>query len=319
MTNSAEHLRVENLSVAFATDDGNLTAVDNISFTLKAGQTLGLVGESGCGKSVTALSLLGLIPQPGKVTRGKILCQGKDLLKASESDLTFIRGKRIGMIFQEPMTALNPVFTIGAQVAESLHIHEPIGKAAAHNEAVRMLERVGIPDAAERARSYPYQLSGGMRQRAMIAMALICEPDILIADEPTTALDVTVQAQILDLLMDIQAELGLAILFISHDLSVVSEIADDVMVMYAGRMVEYAPADQLFASPRHPYTQGLIEMLPRASSYSKRLYSIPGQVPNLAEVQKGCAFEPRCSRAENQCKSDIPIFENGVACWWAAS
>jgi oligopeptide/dipeptide ABC transporter ATP-binding protein len=319
VTQDANHLRVENLSVTFATDDGDLKAVDNVSFSLQAGQTLGLVGESGCGKSVTSLSLLGLIPPPGKITSGQIFYQGHDLTEASESELTRIRGKRIGMVFQEPMTALNPVFSIGAQVAEGLLLHEALSKADAHKEAVKMLERVGIPDAEERARSYPHQLSGGMRQRAMIAMALICKPDILIADEPTTALDVTVQAQILDLIMEMQAELGLAVLFISHDLSVVSEIADDVMVMYAGRMAETAPAEKLFSAPQHPYTRGLIETLPQASNLTKRLPAIPGHVPDLTEIQNGCAFEPRCSIAESQCKSEIPIFENGVACWKAAS
>jgi oligopeptide/dipeptide ABC transporter ATP-binding protein len=318
VTHGAHHLRVENLSVTFTTDDGDLKAVDNVSFSLQAGQTLGLVGESGCGKSVASLSLLGLIAPPGEITSGQIFYQGRDLREASESELVRIRGKRIGMIFQEPMTALNPVFSIGAQVAEGLVLHEALSKADAHKEAVKMLERVGIPDADERARSYPHQLSGGMRQRAMIAMALICKPDILIADEPTTALDVTVQAQILDLIMEMQDELGLAVLFISHDLSVVSEIADDVMVMYAGRMVEKAPAEKLFNTPNHPYTRGLIETLPQASNLAMRLPAIPGHVPDLTEIQNGCAFEPRCSIAENQCKSQIPAFKNDVACWKAA-
>ncbi|MBT4700807.1 MAG: ABC transporter ATP-binding protein [Rhodospirillaceae bacterium] len=308
-------LQVEDLQVAFATDGGSLTAVDGISFGLKAGQTLGLVGESGCGKSVTALSLLGLIPPPGNITGGRITYEDDDLLKLAEPELTAIRGKRIGMIFQEPMTALNPVFSVGAQVAEALWLHEPMSKADARIQAVQMLERVGIADAAARADSYPHQLSGGMRQRVMIAMALICKPDILIADEPTTALDVTVQAQILDLILEMQAELGLAVLFISHDLGVVSEIADEVMVMYAGRVVEQASAAELFATPNHPYTQGLIATLPQSQNKNKRLPAIPGQVPDLRDMPQGCAFAPRCPIAEDRCRVETPPLVGGTACW----
>jgi peptide/nickel transport system ATP-binding protein len=315
MIQDAAPLQVEDLRVAFATEGGSLTAVDGISFVLQAGRTLGLVGESGCGKSVTALSLLGLVPAPGHITGGRILYGGDDLLSITEPQLAALRGKRIGMIFQEPMTALNPVFSVGAQVAEALWLHEPVSKADAHIQAVQMLERVGIADAAVRADSYPHQLSGGMRQRVMIAMALICKPDILIADEPTTALDVTVQAQILDLVLEMQAELGLAVLFISHDLGVVSEIADDVMVMYAGRVVEQAPATQLFTKPNHPYTQGLIATLPQSYQKDERIPAIPGQVPDLRELTQGCAFAPRCPIAEDRCRSETPPLVGGTACW----
>jgi oligopeptide/dipeptide ABC transporter ATP-binding protein len=258
---------------------------------------------------------LGLVPAPGHITGGRILYGGDDLLSITEPQLAALRGKRIGMIFQEPMTALNPVFSVGAQVAEALWLHEPVSKADAHIQAVQMLERVGIADAAVRADSYPHQLSGGMRQRVMIAMALICKPDILIADEPTTALDVTVQAQILDLVLEMQAELGLAVLFISHDLGVVSEIADDVMVMYAGRVVEQAPATQLFTKPNHPYTQGLIATLPQSYQKDERIPAIPGQVPDLRELTQGCAFAPRCPIAEDRCRSETPPLVGGTACW----
>jgi peptide/nickel transport system ATP-binding protein len=312
-------LQVEDLQVAFATDGGNLTAVDGISFGLEAGQTLGLVGESGCGKSVTALSLLSLVPAPGHITGGRITYDGDDLLELAEPELTALRGKRIGMIFQEPMTALNPVFSVGAQVAEALWLHEPVNKADARAQAVQMLERVGIADASARADSYPHQLSGGMRQRVMIAMALICKPDILIADEPTTALDVTVQAQILDLIMEMQAELGLAVLFISHDLGVVSEIADEVMVMYAGRVVEQASATELFTAPNHPYTQGLIATLPQSYNKKERLPAIPGHVPDLRDLPQGCAFAPRCPIAEGRCRVETPPLVGGTACWKVGS
>ena len=312
-------LQVEDLRVAFATDGGDLAAVDGVSFALQAGRTLGLVGESGCGKSVTALSLLGLVPPPGHITGGRISYGGDDLLELTEPELTALRGKRIGMIFQEPMTALNPVFSVGAQVAEALWLHEPMSKADAHSQAVQMLEQVGIADAAARADSYPHQLSGGMRQRVMIAMALICKPDILIADEPTTALDVTVQAQILDLIMEMQAELGLAVLFISHDLGVVSEIADEVMVMYAGRVVEQASATELFTAPNHPYTQGLIATLPQSHTKNERLPAIPGQVPDLRNLPGGCAFAPRCPIAEDRCRVETPPLVDGTACWKGGS
>lgn len=315
LTQTEAPLQVKDLSVEFATDSGTLTAVDGISFVLHAGQTLGLVGESGCGKSVTALSLLGLVPPPGHITGGQILYEGDDLLRMGEPKLTALRGKRIATIFQEPMTALNPVFSVGAQVAETLWLHDQVSKAEARVQAVRMLERVGIADASERATSYPHQLSGGMRQRVMIAMALICKPNILIADEPTTALDVTVQAQILDLILEMQAELGLAVLFISHDLGVVSEIADDVMVMYAGRVVEHATANQLFTAPNHPYTQGLIATLPQAHKSNERLPAIPGQVPDPGDLPRGCAFAPRCPVVEALCKIEVPPLANGAACW----
>ena len=316
-------LEVRGLEVTFATDRGAVKAADGVSFDLKPGLTLGLVGESGCGKTVTALALLRLVPPPGRITGGRVLFGGDDLLALSERAMEDIRGKRISMVFQEPTTAFNPVLTIGDQIAEALVIHDGAGRAEAHGAAVGMLEKVGIPDPAERAGTYPHQMSGGMRQRAMIAMALICRPDILIADEPTTALDVTIQAQILDLMGEMQREFGVAILFISHDLAVISEMADEVMVMYAGRVVERAPADALLAHPLHPYTQGLIETLPRHGVGRGRLPAIPGTVPDLGALPDGCRFSDRCPLADDGCRAAEPPLTQApggrwVACYKAA-
>ena len=265
-------LELRDLVTVFDTADGVARAVDGVSFSIDRGETLGVVGESGCGKSVTALSILRLVPEPpGRIESGSVLFQGVDLLHMSEPELRAIRGNEIAMIFQEPMTSLNPVFTVGFQVAEALRLHRGLGKREAESEAVRMLELVEIPDAESRARDFPHQLSGGMRQRVMIAMALSCTPSLLIADEPTTALDVTIQAQILELLGELQQRLGMALLLITHDLGVVAERADRVMVMYAGRVVEQGPADSVLASPRHPYTRGLIASQPRLGATGERL------------------------------------------------
>ena len=316
-------LEVRGLEVTFATDRGAVKAADGVSFALKPGLTLGLVGESGCGKTVTALALLRLVPPPGRITGGRVLFGGEDLLALSERAMEDIRGRRISMVFQEPTTAFNPVLTIGDQIAEALIIHGGAGRAEAHAAAVGMLDKVGIPDPAERAGTYPHQMSGGMRQRAMIAMALICRPDILIADEPTTALDVTIQAQILDLMGEMQRQFGVAILFISHDLAVISEMADEVMVMYAGRVVERAPADALLAHPLHPYTQGLIETLPRHGVGRGRLPAIPGTVPDLGALPDGCRFSDRCPLADDGCRAADPPLTPApggrwVACYKAA-
>ena len=311
-------LEVRDLTVAFPYDGGVIRPADKVSFCLSPGRTLGLVGESGSGKTVTALSIMGLTPPPGRIEGGRVLLGGSDLLDLPERALEDIRGRRVAMIFQEPATALNPVLTVGAQIAEALRIHD--GSADAWAEAVRMLDRVGIPDAAARAQTYPHQLSGGMRQRAMIAMALICRPDVLIADEPTTALDVTIQAQIVDLMLEMQRHLGLAILFISHDLGVVSDIADEIAVMYAGRLVELGPAGYLLTKPLHPYTQGLIETLPGRGPRRDRLAAIPGAVPDLGALPPGCGFAERCPMADDRCRDAEPPLEgNGrlAACWKA--
>jgi peptide/nickel transport system ATP-binding protein len=303
-------LTVNNLDVSFDLAGDQFRAVSDLSFELAAGKTLGLVGESGSGKSLTALSLLNLIPKPGNITNGKILFNGEDILEFSESGLQGLRGNKISMIFQEPMTALNPVLTIGAQIAEALLIHGKISKAEAIKKAVIMLDRVGIPDPTLRVHDFPHNLSGGMRQRAMIAMALICEPEILIADEATTALDTTVQAQILDLLIDLQSEFNMAILFISHNLGVVSEIADDVMVMYGGRMMETSPASIIFDAPRHPYTKGLLSTLPTPERRGQPLPVIEGSVPARYDLLEGCRFASRCELAAQPClQQDIPLVE----------
>ena len=311
-------LEVRDLTVTFPAGGGVIRPADKVSFRLPPGRTLGLVGESGSGKTVTALSIMGLTPPPGVIAGGQVLLAGNDLTRLPESDLEDIRGGRIAMIFQDPATALNPVITVGDQIAEAVAIHDPGADTWA--KAVAMLDRVGIPDAAARAQTYPHQMSGGMRQRAMIAMALICRPDVLIADEPTTALDVTIQAQIVELMLDIQQRRGLAILFISHDLGVVSDIADDIAVMYAGRLVEIAPAVDLFDRPLHPYTQGLINTLPGRGGRRDRLAAIPGAVPDLGELPGGCSFSDRCPLADDKCrKSEPPLDGNGrlAACWKA--
>jgi oligopeptide/dipeptide ABC transporter ATP-binding protein len=314
-------LTVRDLAVAFDTDAGLLRAVDGISFSIPRGRTLGLVGESGCGKSVTALSLLRLLPQPsGRIVGGEIRFEGADLAAATPADLLRIRGGRIGMVFQEPMTALNPVHRIGRQLSEVFLLHRTHDKAEAARLAVEMLAKVGIPSPEIRAQEYPHQLSGGMRQRVVIAMALACDPALLIADEPTTALDVTIQAQILDLLRSLQRELGMAILLITHDLGVVAEVCDEVVVMYAGRIAEQGPVGEIFARPAHPYTRGLLSAIPRLEAERKsRLATIPGLVPTLAEMPDGCRFANRCPLATNACSIQPPLETlseaHTVACW----
>ena len=303
---TAPLLEVSELSVAFDTRGGPAPAVSGVSFRVEAGRALGLVGESGCGKTVTALAIMGLIDPPGRVTGGTIALDGAALGGLPEDRLCRIRGRRMAMIFQEPMTALNPVRRIGDQIAEVSLLHDKRGPRAAWNGAVALLDRVGIPEPDLRARDYPHRLSGGMRQRAMIAMALAGRPALLIADEPTTALDVTVQAQILELLDETRRAFGMAILFISHDLGAVSEIADDVAAMYAGRIVERAPADALFDAPRHPYTAGLLATLPRIGAGAERLPAIDGNVPDLAALPAGCAFRDRCPRAFAACADTPP-------------
>jgi peptide/nickel transport system ATP-binding protein len=297
--------------------------VDGVSFSLEAGRTLGIVGESGCGKSVSALSIMGLVPRPpGRIAGGEILFEGRDLLKLEAAQLRALRGDRIAMIFQEPMSSLNPAFTVGDQIAEVLIRHRKYGKKDARDRAVEMLRRVRIPSPERRYDDYPHRLSGGMRQRAMIAMALACEPKLLIADEPTTALDVTIQAQILELLRALREETGTAIILITHDLGVVAELADDVAVMYAGRIVEHAGVERLFAEPQHPYTIGLLGSIPRLHLEQERLAAIEGQVPGPFSGGAGCRFAPRCPFAINRCRTETPLFlelfkNQQVACWKA--
>jgi oligopeptide/dipeptide ABC transporter ATP-binding protein len=314
-------LKVDRLETSFFTKSGVAKAVDSVSYHIDAGETLGLVGESGCGKSVTSFSILGLLSHPGKVTGGHIYFQGQDLAQATETELRSVRGKKIAMIFQEPMTALNPVLTIGYQIAEQIQAHEPISKQAALGRAIDLLARVGIPAPEKRVMDYPHQLSGGMRQRAMIAMALSCGPALLIADEPTTALDVTIQAQILDLLQRLQSETGMAMQFITHDLGVIAEVADRIVVMYAGRVVETATTDELFSNPKHPYTIGLLNSIPSMTGPADEdLKTIPGSVPSLLALPRGCAFQNRCSRATDLCREGIPTLAaisatHSVACF----
>ncbi|MCB8821934.1 ABC transporter ATP-binding protein [Microvirga rosea] len=279
--------------------------VDGVSYTIARGRTLGVVGESGCGKSMTALALLGLVPKPAHVT-GRIVVSGQNLSGIAAGKWPEIRGKRIAMVFQEPMTALNPGMCVGDQIGEVLHLHESLGWKEARERAVEELRLVGIPSPAERAKSYPHQLSGGMRQRVVIAMALACRPDVLIADEPTTALDVTIQAQILELMQRLQDEIGMAVQFISHNLAVVSEIADEVIVMYAGQVVERASAEELFSKPLHPYTQGLIATMPMIDNRQEQLAVIPGVVPHLDGNHKGCRFAGRCHKADSECRALVP-------------
>jgi oligopeptide transport system ATP-binding protein len=301
-------LEVEDLGVYFFTRDGVVKAVDGVSFTLECGQTLGVVGESGSGKSVTALSIMRLVPEPpGKVVKGDIRFRGASILDMSEKEQRRLRGDRIAMIFQDPMTSLNPVQRIGKQIAEPLRLHKKMSRRESWEAAVALLAQVGIPRAAERAMDYPHEFSGGMRQRAMIAMALACGPDILIADEPTTALDVTIQAQILELIQEIQARTQSAIIMITHDLGVVADMADHVLVMYAGRAVEFGVADDIFYKPLHPYTWGLLESLPRHDVDEKgKLCPIRGQPPSLIALPSGCAFRPRCTHAQPVCAAQEP-------------
>jgi ABC-type dipeptide/oligopeptide/nickel transport system ATPase component len=289
-----ELLEVDNLSVQFSTDAGLLTAVDGVSFTVREGEVLGLVGESGCGKSVTALSIMGLIMDPpGRISDGAIWFEGENLVSKSESDMRKIRGNRMSMVFQEPMTSLNPVLTIGDQVIEAITLHQQVGKQQATTKAINLLQSVEIPSAESRLSEYPHQLSGGMRQRVMIAMALASNPRLLIADEPTTALDVTIQAQILDLMRQLRTELGTAILLITHDLGVIAEMADRIAVMYAGQIVEIAGVDAVFEMPAHPYTSGLLASIPRIHDDKNRLDTIDGLVPSLANMPRGCRFSAR--------------------------
>ena len=309
-------LSVLDLSTAFDTEDGEVVVVDRVSFEIDAGETLGLVGESGCGKSVTALSIMGLLPKPaGRVVGGTVGFRGESLNDVPGERLRDIRGNRIAMIFQEPMTALNPVQRVGRQLAEAYALHAPSASAAAvQSRALELLEQVGIPAPDRRMAEYPHQLSGGMRQRVMIAMALASRPDLLIADEPTTALDVTIQAQILELLRDLQRETGMAILFITHDLGVIAELCSRVVVMYAGRIAEQATARALFAAPRHPYTQGLLASIPRLEGDPKTvLTTIPGTVPGVGELPLGCRFANRCPHVEDICRERAPPLEDVAA------
>ncbi len=299
-------LRVSGLKTYFYTDEGVVKAVDGVSFDLAPGEVLGIVGESGSGKTVCSLSVLGLIPASGKVVDGAIEFAGRDLRALSDREMQKVRGNEIAMIFQDPLTALNPVFTIGDQIAEAVQLHQGADYRSAMELAVELLDRVGIPEAESRAEEYPHQLSGGMRQRAMIAMALSCRPRVLIADEPTTALDVTIQAQILTLMNDLRRDLGTSIIIITHDLGVVAEMADTVMVMYGGRAVEYGSVDSVFERPRHPYTWGLLRSLPRLDERAETLPSIPGVPPSLIFLPEGCHFAPRCGFRREICMSDYP-------------
>ncbi len=299
-------LEVRNLKTHFFTDKGVVKAVDGVNFDLYEGKTLGIVGESGCGKSITSMSILKLIDKNGKIVEGSIMYGEKDIVQLPVDEMRKIRGNEISMIFQEPMTSLNPVFRIGDQIIESIKLHQDLSKQEAHDKAVNMLKLVGIPRAERVVYDYPHQLSGGMRQRAMIAMALACDPKVLIADEPTTALDVTIQAQILSLMNDLKEKTNTAIMLITHDLGVVAQMADDVIVMYSGKVVESAEVKELYGNPKHPYTQGLLESIPDLKSEKKRLNSIEGVVPNPMELPKGCYFAPRCKFAMDKCWQEEP-------------
>jgi oligopeptide/dipeptide ABC transporter ATP-binding protein len=302
-------LEIKNLSTHFFTRAGTVKAVDDVSFTLLRGSTLALVGESGSGKSVTSLSIMRLIMAPGKTVAGEIIFNGRDLMKLDGEQMRKLRGREIAMIFQDPMTSLNPVYTVGDQIAEAVHLHEQLSRRQAWDRAVEMMQRVKIPDAARRAKDYPYQLSGGMRQRVMIAMALSCNPKLLIADEPTTALDVTIQAEILELIKGLKDDFDLSMLLITHDLGVVAETADRVAVMYAGRIIEESPVREIFHSPKHPYTEGLLRSVPRLTEEGikrHRLETIEGTVPSLLDLPAGCKFAPRCSYVIEDCKASEP-------------
>jgi len=326
MSQNQPLLSAQNLSVSFFTEDGIANAVRNVTISVKKAKTFALVGESGCGKSVTALSIMRLVPQPqGKIVSGKILLENTNLLDLTEKQMRRIRGNQIAMIFQEPMTSLNPVYTVGNQIAEVIQLHQKKSPEEAWNQAAKLLGRVGVPDPDQRVRQYPHQMSGGMRQRVMIAMAVSCNPKLLIADEPTTALDVTIQAQILDLLDELQRQNQMSILLITHDLGVVAERASDVAVMYASGIVETAEAAALFAEPLHPYTNGLLKALPRLGISANRLQTIPGSVPNPLNFPAGCKFHPRCPIGKNdqRCRSTEPELREVrpgrfVACWHAA-
>ena len=319
-------LEVEGLQTYLFTRLGVVKGVDDVSFKVHAGETLAVVGESGCGKTMTALSLMRLVPNPpGRIVGGSIRLGGRDLVSLPEAEMRDVRGNEISMIFQEPMTSLNPVMTVGRQIAETLRLHQDLSKAAAFAKAIDMLRLVKIPEPAQRAKEYPHQLSGGMRQRAMIAMALACNPKVLIADEPTTALDVTIQAQILDLILDLQKTLGTAVILITHDLAVVAETAQRVIVMYAGKKVEEADVETLFEAPLHPYTHGLLASIPHLAviggelpAANGRLKEIPGMVPALTNLPPGCAFAPRCAFADDRCRSATPGYEEKRPGHWAA-
>ena len=322
MNEMEDILVVNNLQTSFSTDTGEVRAVDGVSFTVPKGQTIGIVGESGSGKSITALSILRLLAANGNSKGGEVLFKGQDLLKLTEKGMRDIRGNQISMIFQEPMTSLNPVYTVGQQISETLKIHKKLNNKEAMQQSVEMLKLVGIPSPEKRVKQYPYELSGGMRQRVMIAMALACDPEILIADEPTTALDVTIQAQILELIRDLQNRLGMSVIMITHDLGVVAETCDYVAVMYAGQVVEYSDVRSLFKNPKHPYTLGLLNSLPRHDVDQDRLIPIKGMVPSPHEMPVGCRFAPRCPVATGLCHRKLPELLNTgndrseqIRCW----
>ncbi len=299
-------LRLEQLRTYFAGGDGTVKAVDGIDLQVRPGRTLGVVGESGCGKTVTALSIMGLLPRPGRIVGGRILFGGRDLVHADEDEMRELRGNAVSMIFQEPMTSLNPVFSVGDQVGEAIRQHLDLPEREVRDRVLEMFELVGIADAGKRVRDYPHQMSGGMRQRVMIAMALACNPAVLIADEPTTALDVTIQAQILDLMRELQRQNRMAIVLITHDLGVIAEMADEVAVMYAGKVIEHGSADQIFDNPRHPYTQGLLASIPSLAARGRPLTAITGTVPHPLNLPPGCTFAPRCPRAFERCPTAFP-------------
>lgn len=315
-------LQLEDLKTYFYTEDGVVKAVDGVNFEIYKGETLGVVGESGCGKSVTSLTIMRLIPNPpGKIAGGHIWFEGEDLVTKSEADMRKIRGNEISMIFQEPMTSLNPVYTVGDQISEAIILHQKLSKKDAMEKAVEMLRKVGIPSPEKRVHEYPHQLSGGMRQRVMIAMALSCNPKLLIADEPTTALDVTIQAQILELMKQLKDEFNTAIMLITHDLGVVAEVCQRVAVMYAGKVVEYSNVQNIFGNPQHPYTWGLLKSIPKLDSPVKRLMVIDGVVPNPLHLPEGCKFHPRCRFATDKCRQEEPEIKDikpghSVRCWY---
>jgi oligopeptide/dipeptide ABC transporter ATP-binding protein len=314
-------LEVKNLVTSFHTPRGKIKAVDDVSFSIKPGQTLGLVGESGCGKSVTSLSIMGLIPSPpGEIESGQILFEGRDITKLSPEELRKLRGNRMSMIFQEPMTSLNPVFTVGEQIGEVFRVHQGLSKKEARQKAIEMLRLVKVPSPEHRVDDYPHQLSGGMRQRVMIAMALGCSPQLLIADEPTTALDVTIQAQILDLIADLQKKINMAVLLITHDLGVVAQVCDYVVVMYAGKVAEQGPVAEIFRNPSHPYTIGLMASVPKLGQKTEFLQTIDGVVPSLENLPVGCRFQDRCKFAFDKCRKSEPSLkslgaDHQAACW----
>jgi peptide/nickel transport system ATP-binding protein/oligopeptide transport system ATP-binding protein len=312
-------LEIRDLRTTFSTADGAAHAVDGVSLNLDAGRTLGLVGESGCGKTMTALSIMRLVPPPGRISAGRIACAGRDLTALTERQMRAVRGAEVAMIFQEPMTSLNPVLTVGDQIAEAIRLHREVGRAAARAQTIEMLRTVEIPEPERRVDEYPHQLSGGMRQRVMIAMALSCRPKLLIADEPTTALDVTIQAQILDLLGELQRRLGMALLLVTHDLGVVTERADEVAIMYAGRIVERGAVADVFRAPLHPYTRGLLHSIPKiGAARQRRLDAIPGVVPDLLHLPSGCRFRDRCTLAVAECAATDPLLEEHAPTHWAA-